>query len=221
MARDYAAEIASKQAELETLRHRMQLTSDDFVSAAAAFLEDWFPEQARREVEHDADTTLRLDPSDVASLKAEVSALATSAADVARAALNKDSVWWHRTMELPKNVNHGSDPYRIYNTKLPDILGEPMRFAMGSLARILEPRGFLRSRSGSSYLPWRKDADRYSSGSSAPYFPEYHFQWPATLLEIAERYAREHKDAIALRSLIQQLEAEKKRSEASRIWDSV
>src|SRR5437763_47611 len=147
MERNYSSEIQAKRLELETARTAMAATADDFIVATARFLAEWFPHQAKREVEHDADTTLRLG-ANLSALKAEILQLAAGSIDVARQQLDKNSIWWHRNADWTRGHSANGEPYWAHGKRLPDILAEPVRYAMGTLGRVLEARGYLKDGAG-------------------------------------------------------------------------
>lgn len=219
MERDYSSEINAKRAELDAARAAMAATADEFIVATARFLSEWFPIQAKREVEHDADTTLRLKPGDLSALKGEVTRLASDAIDVARQQLDKNAIWWHRSAEWTRGHSANGEPYWAHGKRLPDILAEPVRYAMGALARLLESRGYLREGSGTIRVRWRNNSDRHTK-SDTPYYPSYHFEWPQAMRDVVARYVEQFKRALVLTAEIEQLDRDRKRSEASGLWDS-
>lgn len=219
MERNYSTEIGAKRAELDAVRAAMAATADDFMVATARFLAEWFPVQAKREVEHDADTTLRLQPGDLSALKAEVTQLAAGALSVSRQQLDKNPIWWHRNTEWTRGHSASGEPYWAHGKRLPDILAEPVRYAMGSLARVLEARGYLKDGTGSIRVRWRNNSDRYAR-TDLPYYPSFHFEWPLPMREVVARYVDQFKRALALTAEIEQLDRDRKRHEASGLWDS-
>src|SRR5579885_2239350 len=162
MSRDFSSEIERKHADLVRARQAMGATADDFIVATGQFLAAWFPAQARREVEHDADVTLRLAATELSALKVEVSQLASGSFEVARQHLDKPAIWWHRSTEWTRGHSASGEPYWAHGKRLPDILAEPVRYAMGSLARVLEARGYLQDGAGSTRVRWRNTSDRYA-----------------------------------------------------------
>jgi hypothetical protein len=219
MDRNYSYEIAAKRAELDAARAGMAATSEEFMAATARFLAEWFPSQARREVEHDADTTLKLQPGDLSALKSEVTQLAANAVSIARQQLDKNGIWWHRNAEWTRGLSPAGEPYWAHGKRLPDILAEPVRYAMGTLARALEMRGYLKDGAGTIRARWRNNSDRYAK-TDTPYYPSFHFEWPQPMRDVATRYLEQFKRALALSAEIEQLDRDRKRSEASGLWDS-
>ncbi|MGH7617355.1 MAG: hypothetical protein ACREPM_09025 [Gemmatimonadaceae bacterium] len=219
MERNYAQEIATKRAELDAVKAAMAAIAEEFMAATARFLAEWFPLQAKREVAHDADTTLRLQPADLSALKAEVTQLASGAMDVARQQLDKTSIWWHRNTEWTRGHSPSGEPYWAHGKRLPDILSDPVRYAMGSLARVLEARGYLKDGAGTIRVRWRNNSDRYAR-TDTPYYPSFHYEWPQAMRDVNARYVEQFKRALALSSEIDQLDRDSKRHEASGRWDS-
>lgn len=219
MERNYSSEISAKRAELDAARAAMAATAEEFIVVTARFLAAWFPVQAKREVEHDADTTLKLQPGDLSALKNEVTQLSTGAIGVARQQLDKNAIWWHRSTEWTRGHSSSGEPYWAHGKRLPDILAEPVRYAMGTLARVLEGRGYLKDGTGTLRVRWRNNSDRYAK-TDTPYYPSYHFEWPQPMRDVATRYMEQFKRALAVTAEIEQLDRDRKRSEASGLWDS-
>ena len=99
------------------------------------------------------------------------------------------------------------------------VLAEPVRYAMGALARVLESRGYLKDGAGTIRVRWRNNSDRHIR-TDLPYYPSYHFEWPQAMRDVVTRYVEQFKRALALTAEIEQLDRDRKRSEASGLWDS-
>lgn len=219
MPRNFDSEIAAKNAELVALKRGMEVTATELISACGRFLAEWYPQHARREVEYDAEVTHKLPSGSLQELKAEVNSLVDRAPEIAASLLDRNSVWWHRDTSLVNKPNSVGDLYWMYDKQLPEILSDPIRYAMGAVATPLEKRGYLKADAGLLHRRWRYSADAYRT-ETPPYYPQSRPDLPDELVKLAAKYSEDHKAAKDLLRVIDSLAREKRQAEAGSLWDS-
>lgn len=217
MGRNFVAEIKAGEAKLGELKAEMEKVCAEFVSEATPFLSKWYLEQAQAAVAKETEVTNGLPDDKLAALKQEVGVLVGRAQAKLVEELERRKAWWHR---VPVGENAGRGTYYTSPRHLPSPVEQAMRYAMGHIAGVLEPYGFLhpdpRDRAGTQYRMWRKRGD----GTGACYFP-WSQSWPPELSGLTERYDALHRQAREAETGVATLNREKKETEAKSRWDSL
>lgn len=222
MTRDFNAEIKAEQEKLAERKVLLESLRQQFSTAFASFLSSWYPEQARKEIEAAADVTLSLPKEELKRIKEDVNTLAARAADIGTEHLSQLKIWWHLDESVGEERGSGlSARYVGYDKKLSAFLRDPMCFAMGELARILEPCGYLKGQGHPHFGQWRKtDSGEHGAASGKPFYPGFHMGWPDELVRLANKYNSGFEVGKKTRERISGLEREKARHEAGSKWDS-
>lgn len=214
MTRNFNAEIRTATQELERRVAEMAEIEEALISTAARLLADWYRDRAKRVVESESQVTLGLGPEALGELKRDVEELADRSEEVAREFLGPEEIWWHRD----RGKARSDRDYLTYRHRMAPAFDRPLRYALGRLAAVLEPKGYLKPKQ--EVDSWRIREHGYSSPSGSHYFP-WDVKWPTDLMQVAERYSELHRAADRDDRQIAELQTLKSRAEASDLWDKV
>ncbi|HSH77330.1 MAG TPA: hypothetical protein VLA19_02220 [Herpetosiphonaceae bacterium] len=214
MARDFAAEISSAEAQLQATLQHMKEVQHEFVAAATEFLASWYWSETESTVKRDPELSRRLGVAKLSQLKAEVKGLQDNAAMIAAEFLDQDDLWWHR--------HRGEHMYYYYHgNRPPDILDKPLRLAAGRLAPILETYGYLKptisNQQTSVWREWDRSGNYHPAGAR-PYYP-YGLGWPKPMAEMVKQYSELQQQGQTQESELKRLENEKDQNEVQDLWD--
>ncbi len=197
----------------------MEQLRQQFTHETVKFAAEWYKETAKQYVTKKSEITLRLSNEKLVQMKAKVSNLAQSAEKTVKNALSDPNIWWHQT---PRAHEYTSQ-YEQLGDKFPQIIDIPIRRALGELAPILEQFGYgVTTNSafkGSPYPEYWFESQDNPQSKAHLYFPHL-LVWSEAMQEAMQRYDVLFKSAIKLFSQIENLKEEKKRRQASQLWDS-
>ena len=133
MDRDFDEEIEAAKRELNEVKAAMVPLEEAFISAAALLLRTWYWDKASAIAKQESDITTKIGRERVSELQTEIKALQEQAMQIAQEFLGSNELWWHKS-------KYG---YASYDNPRNNIFSEPIRYAAGKLAAILQKYGYL------------------------------------------------------------------------------
>jgi hypothetical protein len=221
VGQDYASEVAKREAGLKKHKAEMDKIAQRFINATGAFLADWYRTTTLEIVQHEKHITARMDDPVLRSLKQQVEAVAARAPEIASQYLDKPEVWWHRDEHLGgrRIIDEVYGPPERFKE---GALGDSLRYAMGELARVLEPRGFLRMPHDQARFKWRNFGEPESRGEKgSPYFREETLELSAPMLTALQSYREHYQQALKVKQEVAELEYQKGRADVRGRWEEL
>jgi len=223
MSADFEVLIAAKEIELNTLSQRMEELRQQFFWETTKFAAQWFENTAKEYVTKYPEITLNLTRERIAFMKALVSALSGNAKKIVTAALSNPEFWWHQKPQLHDDFSQyevlGNDSV---GNKFPQKIDNPVRRALGELGAVLSQFGFAVSTRASDKEGYPEFWFSYPEGEgkeARPYYPHL-LVWSSEMQDTIRQYSSLFRRGIAIYNEIQKLKEEKKRRQASDLWDS-
>jgi hypothetical protein len=226
MGQDFDAQIQQRRNSLTGILQEMERIRGAFGIACARHAVIWWELQVTRAVENEHVVTAKLTNDQLREMKQEVTAAKNGAQATIDAEFGKDSLWWHRQNPLPaiSDSQSAEDPwrYKLYGARDSDTISKAVRFALGSIALVLEKYGYLKSQEGNRQGPfaWR-DGDALQGRTNARPCYRWNLEWSAEMRQTMDQYATKQADAGRLLREIGGIEEEKKKFEAQQRWKSV
>jgi hypothetical protein len=218
---DYAAEIAKREAGLKKLKAQMDKIAQRFINATGAFLADSYRTTTLEIIQQEKHITMRMDNAALRSIKQQVETLTARAPEIAFQHLDKPEVWWHRDENLGgRRIIDGV--YAAPERYKEGTLGDSLRYAMGELARVLEPPGFLRMPHDQARFAWRNFGEPESRGEKGPpYFREEKWELSAPMLTALQSYREHYQQALKVKQEVAELEYQKGRADVRGRWEEL
>jgi len=223
MSEDLDLLIQEKARELRPFRLRMEELRLQFINEAARFAAKWYEETAKHYVSKYSGITLTLSKEKLAKMKAKVNDLIRNVDKIVKDALSDPSIWWHLA---PRKHDSFSLYEQLGNdqvgNRFPDAVDKPVRRALGELGTALEQFGYGVTTGGAftgSYPEFWFDYPEGSGSAARPYFPHL-LEWSKEMQYTLQKYDGLFKQSIRLFNEIEKLKEEKKKRQASELWDS-
>lgn len=209
---EVAKEIAASEETLAGLKGKLADLKEPILSAYAEALQAWYEPYARQTVISEDAVTESLDAAAMASLKSEVAELSGQARQLVDREVGDLSRWWHEDNSRQSFRFHGTGGGSQYAPSHGTVpTADAFRRAMGELARVLEPRGYLKRHSWRDFIGAKTDV----------------FQTPreveVNLSSVHPRlndYAIVHSEALDEVDRLKDLQQELRKIQASDAWDS-
>jgi hypothetical protein len=209
--------IESKEAELSSLRMRMDELRKEFARETAVFAREWYRETAKDYVSKYPEVTLGLSAEKIVAMKAQVNMLVKSAEKIVQSEFDNPALWWHMEPHLHESV----DRYMQFADKYPEVIDRAVRRALGHLGIVLENFGFHVTVSGYTGTYYEFWFERPISGREAvPCYPHL-LSWTEDMQKTIRKYDGQYVEAVKIYDEIHRLKEEKKKIEALTLWDSV
>jgi len=224
MSHTIDAQIQEKEDELNPIVSRMDALRLQFINDTTQFAAKWFEETLKEYATKYPEIILRLSREKLSSMKAQLAVLVKNAGTPVNEALSIPGVWWH----LKPVINDDCSQYEQLGNdnvgnRFPEKIDYAVRLALGELGVILEKYGF-----NVTTDPAKKSVypefwfSRPENGEKAahPYYPHL-LKWSEEMKDTMQKYNSLFKRAIVLFSELQNFKNEKRRREASELWESV
>ncbi|MCW4047147.1 MAG: hypothetical protein NWE99_06255 [Candidatus Bathyarchaeota archaeon] len=220
MSEDLDLSIQSKEAELKQLRQRMEELRMQFISDTAKFAAKWFEETAQLYVTKKPEVTINMSKERLAAMKQKVIDLTRNADTLITNALSGAKIWWHQDPRKEDSIYQ----YQQVSTRFPELIDKPIRRALGELGVILEQYDYgvtVGVYSKEPYMEYwyERPPDSEAYAPPRPYFPHL-LVWSDEMQRTMARYDALYKQAFTLFLDIQKLKEEKKRRQASALWNA-
>jgi len=199
----------------------MQTVHQLFLKATGDFFANWYTSTAKHYVISDSQNTISLGKDKLAQLKVKLKDLSDNAEKYVSEFLSADSLWWHLS-ENEKDTFVSS--YLQSGSKLPEIIDQPIRKALGKLGVLLEEYGYNVATKAGSYgdevSVWNnKNVSPYPTNPAA-YYPDS-LDWSLDMKALMKRYEELCKLAHEALSNIKRFQKSKIDKQASELWDSI
>jgi hypothetical protein len=208
--------LERKEAELSSIRSRMEELKGRFIEETVDFASKWYRKTAKDYITKYPDVALSMAQQKIASMKVRVNELARNAEKIVKKELDNPALWWHQEPHLHESI----DRYQQVADKYPEVLDVAVRRALGQLGLVLEEFGFHVTASGDKstyyYEFWFEHVE--GTREPVPCYPHL-LSWTDEMQDIIRQYNARYAEAINLYNEIQQLKEEKKRQEALKLWD--
>jgi predicted DNA binding CopG/RHH family protein len=220
MSEDLDVSIQRKEAELQPLRQRMEELRVQFISDTVKFAAKWFEETAQLYVTKKPEVTINMSKERLADMKQKVINLTKNADTLITKVLSGANLWWHQDPRKEDSIYQ----YQQVSTRFPELLDKPIRRALGELGVILEQYDYgvtVGIYAKESYMEYWYERPPDSAPTTAPhpYFPHL-LVWSDEMQHTMTQYDAIYKQAFKLFIEIQKLKEEKKRLQASALWNS-
>jgi hypothetical protein len=220
----FDVEVQVQRERLARTKEKMQKEQEELVHDLAEALRAWYPQEADRIAAAEPEITAAVRRAGrVEEVKENVSLIVARAEAIAGEHLSARHLWWH-VAEGQGTERTGSPPYKLSRgQQLPQIFVAPVRRALGALAAVLEPFGYLRVAVQPDQYLWREGTQSsYSSSPNPGATPYYHGQLPALPEEFHQgiaQYDRFHDEALNALAQIRAIEAARKVATAKHLLD--
>ena len=205
------------EAELSSIRSRMEELKGQFIKETVDFASKWYRKTAKDYITKYPDVALNMTQEKIAAMKARVNELVKDAEKIVKRELDNPALWWH----LEPHLHDSIDRYQQVADKYPEVLDVAVRRALGHLGFVLEEFGFHVTASGNKstyyYEFWFEH--QVDTRETVPCYPHL-LSWTDEMQDTIRQYNAQYLDAIKLYNDIQRLKEEKKRQEALKLWDT-
>jgi hypothetical protein len=218
MSEQIQREIRHKAAEVQEVEKVMPGLQQRVIGAAGQFVAEWYSQMAESTVTRESKITRGLSDGQLSEIKARVAQSCSRAPEAVAMALKNKDLWWPSAGE---DRSGRSSWGFITNQHLPDLLELQLREALGGLAAVLEPYGYLRPASATEpYTHWREEMTdgRPLSDKVRPFYNSRGLRWSDDLVKAAQAYSEHYRRASGLRSQIKDLETENERADSGDRW---
>ena len=218
MNEDIDVLVQKKEAELSSLRQRMEDLKNKFIEETISFTSEWYKKTAKEYVTKHPEITLNMKEEKIALMKTQVNNLLQNTEKTVRGELEKSALWWHQRPRLHDSI----EQYLQVADKYPEILDHAIRLVLGRLGLLLEEYKFNVIVSGNtgSYGEFWFDKPVGEGTVSVPFYPHL-LNWSKAMQETIQEYNAQYMKAMALYTEIQKLKDEKKKQQAISRWDSI
>jgi len=223
MGEDLEVLIQKKEKEFSPLCSRMEDLKQQFTSDTTEFAAKWYEQTAKEYATKYPEITLSLTKEKLAAMKAKVNNLTKNASKIVKEALSNQDIWWHQTPQLHDSFSQYEQlGNNETGNKFPQKIDDPVRRALGELGTILEQFEFNVTTNPSlkaAYPEFWFNIPKDPQAEAQPYFPHL-LVWSEEMQSNLQKYNGQFKQAIVLFNEIQKLKEEKKKLQASQLWDS-
>jgi hypothetical protein len=220
----FDVDVQVQRERLARTKERMQSQQEELVHDLAEALRMWYPKEADRIVAAEPEITAAVGRAGRAEeVKEQVDLVVARAEAIARERLSAKHLWWH-VAEGQGTERTGSPPYKLSGShQLPQIFVAPVRRALGALAVVLEPFGYLRVAGQPDQYVWREGTQSsYSSSPNPGATHYYHGPLPTLPEEFHQGIARYDlflDEALKALDEIRKLEAARRAATAKHLLD--
>ena len=213
MAEDFDSSIATKEAELETLKSAMEEIRQRFLKQSADFIAKWYEDTINGRVVSDSENTKKLGKEKLAEMKAMLKDLISKADVVAKEFLSDSGTWWHLSPNDQGVFSSPySSPYGQYDNRCSDLLDKPIRYALGKVSTILEKFGYKIESN------WHRQYS-YNPKEQGAYYT-FALDWSKEMQLTIGNYTESYKEAYKKFVELKNLKRQKEQKEADDLWKS-
>lgn len=210
MARDYEKELDRTKKHLDDIKEKMEQVRLMFLSDATLFIAELWKKQVEIVVLHEHELTRSLGAEKLSELKGKLESLYQSAPDIVSRIIGDTEHWWH--------LNPRERFYFVRKNRLPEEFERALRLAVGYVASILEPYGYLKENDGrSGWLEY--DASGMHKRQNGQFYFPFRIETPRRLIEHAEQYAELHREAKNKEREIDRIMKEEESVKTKKLWD--
>ena len=220
----FDADVQVQREGLARIKEKMRQAQEELVQDFAEALRTWYPKEADRIAAAEPEITSAVRRAGrVEEVKEKVSLVVARAEAIARERLSAEHLWWH-VAEGQGTERTGSPPYKLSGSgQVPLIFVAPVRRALGALAAVLEPFGYLRVVGQPDQYLWREGTQSsYSSSPNPGATPYYHGPLPVLPEEFHQgiaQYDRFLDEALKALAEIRRIEGARKTAAAKHLLD--
>jgi hypothetical protein len=214
--------ILQRERELSPFRSRMEELRLQFVNEFTEFAEKWFEEIARQYVVKYPEITLSLGKERLAAMKACVVSLQREAAKIVKTVMSDPKIWWHMEPSLHDTSQYEQLGNKDVGNRFPAKVDKPVRRVLGELGKILGDFGYkvtTQISQRSAFPEFWFSPPEAGSVEALPFYPHL-LVWSEEMQFTLQKYNDQYKKAYDIYLEVEKLKEEKKKHQASQLWDS-
>lgn len=218
MGEDLDVQIEAKEAEFSPFIQRMEELKSEFTQETIRFAGEWYKTTTKEYVAKYPEVTLCMKEEQIAQMKAKVNELTRCTEKIVKDELDDAELWWHQRPRL----NDSIDQYLQVADKYPIILDCAVRHVLGHLGVILEEFKFNVSASGttSSYKEFWFDRPLDVGEAATPSYPHL-LKWTREMQQNIQEYNAKYVEATEVYAELHAVREEKKKHQATDLWESI
>jgi vacuolar-type H+-ATPase subunit H len=218
MDEDLDMKIKQKEAEFSPFIRRMEELKGKFIEETIHFASEWYRKTAKEYVIKYPEVLLSLKEPQAAQMKTQVSELVKNTEKTVKTEMNNPALWWHQKPRLHESIKL----YLQISEQPPEILDRAVRHVLGHLGEILEEYNFNVSASGttSSYKEFWFDRPLGVGATATPSYPHL-LTWSREMQQIIQEYSVQYVKATPVYAELYVLREEKKKQQATDLWESI